>query len=99
MPVFERHIRRPGRPTFEVACHRYRNRFTKDHVPEWALRPGPDGRYYAPQYESDREWYASTFFPGEEGYVGNGHDCYSRGPTWPLGHWLRNRYIPMPQEA
>lgn len=74
-----------SRPTFEKACSMYVHRFTMDHVPAWARMRRPDGTYYAPQYESDREWYLKTFFPGEEGHIGPNDFCYSTNPSWPLG--------------
>jgi hypothetical protein len=75
------------RPTFERACAQYLHRFTMDHVPNWATKP-LDGRYYAPQFTSDRDWYEHTLFKGDPGYNSIGGDCYTTGQTWPLGQWL-----------
>ena len=88
------------RPTFEHACRIYVHRFTMDHVPDWARKPmdggasAPQltGRYYAPQYRSDREWYESTVFPGELDHIGRITDCHSRNATWPLGMSLDKPY-------
>lgn len=82
-----------SRPTLAQACARYVHRYTMQHVPAWAREPH-NGRYYAPQYRSDAEWYASTIFPGEPGYPygkRNRH-CYTSGQTWPLGQWLNAPY-------
>jgi hypothetical protein len=76
------------RPTLAKAKAEYPHRFTMEHVPAWARKPAPNGRFYAPQYRSDREWYERTTFPGEPGHLGFGRDCYSSRQTWPLGEWL-----------
>lgn len=81
------------RPTFEQACARYVHRFTMELVPRWALDPAPSGKYYAPQFRSDAEWYANTYFPGEPAHPApNDAYCYTTGRTWPLGKWLDARY-------
>jgi hypothetical protein len=73
---------------FNEACHRYVHRYTMEHVPEWATRPAADGRYYAPQYRTDREWYENTIFPGE-GYLHyHAKHCESRNQSFPMGQWL-----------
>jgi hypothetical protein len=78
--------------SFEQAKARYVHRFTMEHVPDWAKRPAPYAGaltgYYAPQFSTDRQWYDSTRFKGEEGWLGRGSDCYTTGQTWPLGRWL-----------
>ena len=78
------------------ACARYPHRFTMEHVPAWAYASMQDGRFYAPQYRSDREWYENTQFPGE---IRDGLSlpkrsphCHSTGQTWPLGKWLDRPY-------
>jgi len=76
---------------FEQATARYVHRYTMDHVPAWATKPHA-GRYYAPQFRSDREWYEHTKFKGEPGYLGAKGDCYTTGQTWPLGQWLDQPY-------
>ncbi len=73
--------------TFEQATARYVHRFTGDYIPDWAKRPHK-GKYYAPQFRTDREWYDNTRFPKESGWLSRGTDCYTTGQTWPLGHWL-----------
>jgi hypothetical protein len=72
--------------TFDQAKARYVHRYTMEHVPVWA-RAAHAGRYYAPQYRSDREWYDATLFHGESPLATHKH-CYSSGQTWPLGQWL-----------
>lgn len=84
------------RPTLEQAKAKYVHRFTMEHIPEWARKPVEPGKFYAPQYRSDAEWYAHTVFPGEPEYVAmfgraRSH-CYTKEATWPLGHWLDRPY-------
>lgn len=63
-------------------CHRY----TMEHVPAWSQQRAPGGRFYAPQYRTDREWYDNTEFPVGKPY------CVSTNHTWPLGQWLDAPY-------
>ena len=79
------------RPTFEQACRQYVHRFTMEHVPGWALNP-LGGKYYAPQFATDREWYVNTKFPGEPDHLGFSDGCYTTGQGWPLGHWLEHPF-------
>lgn len=82
--------------TLAHARAQYPNRFTMEHMPSWARAPlevnGESGRYYAPQYRSDLEWYANTIFPGEEGLHRNSTHCQSTNQTWPLGQFLEQPY-------
>ena len=84
--------KQPTRPSFTLACARYVNRFTVDHIPCWSTLQAPGGKFYAPQFASDREWFDNTKFPGEKGYPFEGSidftECYTTGQTWPLGKWL-----------
>ena len=82
------------RPTLDDACRVYVNRYTMEHVPDWAKHRAPGGGYYAPQYRTDEEWYTNTKFPGEAGnpQVPGTSDCYTTGQTWPLGKWLNEPY-------
>lgn len=75
-----------SKPSFEEAKRKYLNRFTMEHVPQWAKEPvNFRGDYYAPQFKSDKEWYENTKFPGEPGGPNkNSRHCEST-PTWPLG--------------
>jgi len=73
---------------FVRACALYVHRYTMDHVPAWSRTTAPNGRHYAPQFRSDREWYEHTRFHGEPGHFGRRSDCYTTGQTWPLGQWL-----------
>lgn len=77
--------------TFEQAMARFPHRFTCEHVPAWARQPAPNGRYYAPQYASDREWYEKTEFHGE-GEMADKKHCFSSGQPWPCGQWLDAPY-------
>ncbi len=83
--------------SLKTAQSRYPHRYTMDHVPNWAKRPcDGNGKYYAPQYVSDQEWYDNTIFPGEKGHpLGKDHDdcCHTTNQTWPLGQWLDKQYL------
>jgi hypothetical protein len=80
--------------SFANACAQYVHRYTLEHTPQWAKSPCEgNGRFYAPQYRSDREWYEATRFPGEAGISRKDDHCQSNGQTWPLGQWLHQ---PMP---
>lgn len=80
--------------SFTEACAQYVHRFTMEHVPAWALKPMDNGKYYAPQFRTDREWYENTSFYGEPGYIGSSSTphCYTTGQTWPLGKSLSQPY-------
>ncbi len=80
--------------TLEQARSQYVHRYTMEHIPAWARKPCEgNGKFYAPQYRSDAEWYANTYFPGEPELVGDdGTHCQSFNQTWPLGQWLDAPY-------
>lgn len=78
--------------SFEDAKRQFVHRFTMDHVPDWAFKRAPNGRFYAPQYASDEEWYERTLFKGDDGHDGGSRYCDSRRQTWPLGEWLDKPY-------
>lgn len=83
-----------GRPlSFEEACRSYVHRFTKDHVPAWALHPIGENldKYPAPHYASDKEWYDNTEFMGE-GTVATRKYCRSMNESWPCGKFLDKPY-------
>lgn len=73
--------------TFDQACARYVHRYTMEHVPAWVRTPSPNGKYYAPQFKTDREWYEKTKFHGES-EIADKHHCYTSGESWPMGQWL-----------
>jgi len=76
--------------TFTEAKAQYVHRYTMDYVPTWALKPANNGKYYAPQYASDKEWFENTKFPPDPMcYKSN---CYTTNQTWPLGQWLDEPY-------
>lgn len=77
--------------TFEEARRRYLHRFTMEHIPEWAKKPAPNGKFYAPHYRSDQEWYENSLFPPNNPY-GIGSECHSANQSWSLGQWLDNPY-------
>jgi hypothetical protein len=78
--------------TLQQARANYPYRYTMEHFPAWARKPCGNGKYYAPQYASDAEWYENTVFPGEGHLHGNCGNCESSGQTWPLGQWLDAPY-------
>jgi hypothetical protein len=73
--------------TFHQACAQYVHRYTMEHVPTWARKPAPNGKYYAPHFSTDREWYEKTKFVGESELADKYH-CYTSGESWPKGQWL-----------
>ena len=74
--------------TLSQACAQYPHRYTVEHIPAHVAKPCEgNGKFYAPQYATDAEWYGATVFPGEGPEAGQGH-CYSSKPSWPLGQWL-----------
>lgn len=73
--------------TLQQAKARYPHRYTMEHVPAWARKACDNGRFYAPQFKTDAEWYAATKFYGESELASRSH-CHTSGQTWPLGQWL-----------
>lgn len=78
--------------SFEQAKARYVHRFTMDYRPQWAIERARNGKFYAPQFRSDREWYENTLFPGEGHVHPRERHCFTTGQTWPLGVWLLEPY-------
>ncbi len=74
--------------TFKQAKSRYVHRYTREHIPSWAKTPAPNGKLYAPQFASDREWFENTVFPPNHPLGKKETDCYTSRQTWPLGQWL-----------
>lgn len=74
--------------SFTEACKRFTNRYTCQHVPLWTKVAAPNGKFYAPQFSSDVEWYENTKFYGEPGHIGTKNECYTSNQTWPHGQWL-----------
>jgi hypothetical protein len=79
------------RMSFEQAKRFFVNRYTVEHVPVWARIPCSNGKFYAPQFISDWEWYQATKFPGDTGYKGRKY-CETSNPTFPLGQWLDSAF-------
>jgi hypothetical protein len=84
--------------TFAQAKAQFVHRYTAEHIPGWARKPAPNGKFYAPQFQTDREWYDATKFrqevPGAAGLRKSAldrMDCYTTGQTWPRGQWLEQR--------
>lgn len=75
--------------SFETAKTQYLHRYTMEFIPAWA-RKSCNGKFYAPQFASDLEWYENTVFPGECGKPKKDDHCETHGQTWPLGQWLDN---------
>lgn len=66
------------------------HRFTRDHVPKWALRPRPDGTPYKVQFASDLEWLANTYFViTRGGRIDMRHSYCESHQTWPDNPELR----------
>ena len=65
--------------SFSEAKRLYTMRYTKEHIPLWAV-----GTKYKPQYHTDAEWYNKTFFHGEHEAATRSH-CFSTDPSWPEG--------------
>ncbi len=78
--------------TLQQAKAQFTHRFTMEYVPHWAHRPMANGKFYAPQYRTDQEWYDNTQFPGEGDSAADGEFCVSNNQTWPLGRTLRSAY-------
>ena len=72
----------------------YLHRYTMGHKPGWAIPMFEgNGKFYAPHFRSDQEWYGHSTFPGEEAHKGRAwDDCHTTGQTWPLGNWLDTPY-------
>jgi hypothetical protein len=69
------------------ALARYVQRFTRDHVPDWAAQAAREGRHVVVEFDSDDEWLANTLFSvrADGGLDGRARYCEST-PTWPDGH-------------
>lgn len=83
---------KPKPMSFEDAKRLYVHRYTMEHVPAWARKQAPNGKYYAPQFSTDLEWLNSTLFPPYNPMGPRIKDCYTTGQTWPLGQWLDEPY-------
>ena len=70
--------------TFEQAKAQFVHRYTCEHVPAWAKEKSASGKYCAPQYATDQEWYDKTYFYGES-ELATKKFCYTTDPSWPLG--------------
>jgi hypothetical protein len=80
------------RLSFEQAKAQYVHRFTMEFIPKWSQEPMPNGKYPAPAYRTDREWYDNTIFPGEKGNENARYYCYSNNQSYPLGKTLDAPY-------
>jgi hypothetical protein len=65
-----------------------------EYIPNWAKQPAPNGKFYAPQYKTDKEWFDNTQFPPNNPIARSKRDtdCHSTNPSWPLGQWLDTPY-------
>ena len=76
------------------ALRSFVHRYTGNHVPSWTRKEAPNGTFYAPQYESDKEWLEKTMFPvvfkKGDMQLASGKDvhCQSNTPSFPWGQWL-----------
>jgi hypothetical protein len=78
--------------SFTEACELFNKRFTMEHAPVWAKMQCSNGKYPAPQFKSDREWYVNTTFPGEKYLDENEKHAISVNQSFPLGYWLDSPY-------
>lgn len=77
--------------SFEQAKAQFVHRYTVAHVPAWARKRCENGKFYAPQFRTDKEWYDNTEFYGE-GVTATKTHCHTSGQTWPLGQWLNKPF-------
>ena len=71
------------------AKRKFVHRYTRDHVPAWAMVPMPNGKAYPVQFDSDAEWLANTTFTvTKKGELAKRNPCHSV-PTWPDNPELR----------
>ncbi len=71
----------------------YVHRFTKEHKPQWACEPLPDGTAYPVQFANDQDWLWNTLFYVSAKTFRLDHRagrCEST-PTWPDNPELRNK--------
>jgi hypothetical protein len=81
-----------------AALDSFHNRYTSEHVPMWALRSAPNGRFYAPQFSSDTEWLSCTTFTlTGKTLTEFSAVCDCRNESWPLGKWLDAPFIKIKQ--
>lgn len=73
--------------TLAAARAQYVHRYTMEHVPQWARLRAPNGKYYAPQFRTDQEWFDNTLFAGESPLASKRY-CFTSNQSWPLGQWL-----------
>jgi len=74
--------------TLAQAKAQFKNRYTLEHIPAWARTQCGNGKYYAPGYATDLEWYNNTEFFGEGQAATTRNECYSSNHTFPMGTWL-----------
>ena len=75
--------------TFDEAKRTYVHRYTMEHKPTWANGEVAGGRWhYAPQFQSDREWYELSRFNAECIAPSRRPHMETGKPTWPLGERL-----------
>ena len=78
--------------SFEQAKACFVHRYTSEHVPEWAKQQLNNGKYPAPQYATDLEWYNNTLFENESALASK-KQCYSTSPSYPLGTYLDKPFV------
>lgn len=71
----------------QKAClAKFVHRFTREHVPQWAKSPRPDGTPYKPHFASDRDWLENTYFRvTKSGRLDRRAKYCHSCPTWPDG--------------
>lgn len=68
----------------------YVHRFTREHRPDWANEPRPNGKPYPVQFDSDADWLANTTFAVKtDGRLDARVNRCESNPTWPDNPELR----------
>lgn len=91
--MFELNINDRRPISYEEARRRYTKRFTMEHMPAWAKKRLPNGKYPAPKYANDLEWYTRTEFIGE-GTLNVSRYIRENQPSYPIGRYLPKPYKP-----
>jgi hypothetical protein len=81
--------------TFEEAKRIFIHRFTMGHMPKWAekksawkksaWKKSACGKFYAPHFRTDLEWFKNTIFVENRAAI-------TKGESWPMGRWLDKIY-------
>lgn len=68
----------------QEALRIFTNRYTRDHIPQWARKLKPDGTPYPLQFNSDNEWLDNSYFYVDtDGNLNKHIDLCESYPTYP----------------